>query len=104
MQAPGDLELRLVLAQVRLTMRDAAVSSHHKWLTTMSKLVVRIRAAALGSQQRAAQHHARLSNRAAARNGHADALPASLGEEVCSRAVPQPELQLLEDEQVLTGL
>jgi hypothetical protein len=62
-QVPGALELRLVMAQVRLTMRESAASSHNKWLATMTKLVARVRAAALGVHQRAGQQQARAQAR-----------------------------------------
>jgi hypothetical protein len=56
---PGQAELHLIAQQLLLTLRSTSNSSHNIWITIMSKLIVRIRNAALGIHQRAAQRSAR---------------------------------------------
>lgn len=55
MQAPADFELELVLGQVELALSGASRAGTNRWLSTMAKFIVRVRAAALSLQQQTAQ-------------------------------------------------
>jgi hypothetical protein len=59
-QIPSELAFNLTIKQLPLTLRSVSPETTHRWLAIMTKFVIHIRQAALGAQQRLAQHFERM--------------------------------------------